>query len=111
MIPRNDRSGYLDKLSYPIGSFRIIAFIVTAILVGLLIFLFSLKMNYFTLQRQLYLVFGVTAGIFLGAFEALMVIPKLKESTEALVWIVLPVGIALFAIPWLIVTQIFGASE
>ena len=57
------------------------------------------------------MLFGAAAGIFLGAFEARTVIPKLKENTETLVWMVLPIGTALFAIPWLFVTQIFGGSE
>ncbi len=105
MLPRNVRLGY------PIGSFRIIAFFVTAIFVGLLIFFASINQGYFSLMRMLYLLFGVAAGIFLGVFEARTVISKLKESTEALVWIVLPVGIALFALPWLFVTQIFSTSE
>jgi hypothetical protein len=105
MLPQNVRIGY------PIGSFRIIAFFVTAFSVGLLIFLASLNLGYFSLVRLLYLLFGIAAGIFLGVFEARTVIPKLKESTEALVWIILPIGIVLFALPWFFVTQVFGASE
>ena len=94
MLPQNVRLGY------PIGSFRIIAFFVTAFFVGLLIFLASLNLGYFSLLRLLYLLFGIASGIFLGAFEARTVIPKLKESTEALVWIILPIGFVLFALPW-----------
>ena len=46
-----------------------------------------------------------------GIFEAKTVIPKLVDSTETLVWTVLPIGTALFAIPWLFVTQTIGTSE
>ena len=98
-------------LGYPVGSFRIAASLVTAFLVGILIFFASINQGYFSLIRLLYLLFGVGAGIFLGAFEAKIVIPKLKESTETLVWTILPIGIVLLAVPWYFVIQVFGASE
>ena len=50
-------------------------------------------------------------GLLFGLFETKAVIPKLLENTETYVWKVLPIGIALFALPWLLVTQLFGASE
>ena len=105
MLPKFSRIGY------PVGKVRLIAFIVTAILVGILIVLASVNLKWLTLTRQLYLLFGVTAGLLFGIFEAKTVMPKLLENTETLVWTVLPIGIALFALPWLFVTQIFGASE
>ena len=57
------------------------------------------------------LLFGVTAGLLFGLFENKKVIPRLLENTETYVWTVLPIGIALFAFPWLFITQIIGTSE
>jgi hypothetical protein len=99
------------KIGYPLGKFRLITFILTALSVGILLALASTNLKWFTTTRQLYLLFGVTAGLLFGLFEAKTVIPKLLENTETYVWTVLPIGIALFSFPWLFVTQIIGASE
>jgi hypothetical protein len=55
--------------------------------------------------------FGVAAGLLLGAIETRLVIPKLVKDTEAFVWQVVPIGTALFGVPLLLVTAFFGVSE
>ncbi len=105
MIPK------FAKIGYPLGKFRLIAFIVTAFSFGIMLVFVSINLKWFTTTRQLYLLFGVIAGLLFGLFETKTVIPKLHENTETYVWTVLPIGIAIFALPWLVVTQLIGASE
>jgi hypothetical protein len=95
----------------PIGKTRIYGSIFLAFATGFFIFLGSANQGLFTLTRQLYLAFGVTAGLLLGVIETKIVIPKLVESTEALVWQVAPIGTALFVFPLLLVIVVFGVSE
>ncbi len=99
------------QIGVPVGKTRLVISIVVAILIGLLLFWKSTTSDLFTLNRQLYLVFGVTAGLLLGALEARVVLPELEENTEAIIWKVAPIGTALFGIPLLLSMVTFGVSE
>jgi hypothetical protein len=78
---------------------------------GFFIFLGSTNFGWFTLTRVIYFLFGVTAGLLLGAIETRLVIPKLVKGTEAFVWQVVPIGTALFGVPLLLVMAFFGVPE
>jgi hypothetical protein len=56
-------------------------------------------------------VFGIVAGALLGVLETRLVTSKLAKNTEAFVWQIIPVGIALFGLPFLLVVAFFGDSE
>jgi hypothetical protein len=90
---------------------RLFSSIFVAFFSGFFIFLGSTNYGLFTLTRQIYFVFGVVAGLLFGVLETRIVIPKLAKNTEAFVWQVAPIGIALFGVPWLLVIAFFGISE
>ena len=100
-----------SHIPVPIGQVRLVGSIVMALVSCFFIFVVSTNLGWFTLTRQIYLVFGVLAGLLLGVLETRLVIPKLAKNTEALVWQVVPIGVAVFGLPLLIVTLLFGASE
>jgi len=65
----------------------------------------------FTLTHQIYFVFGVVSGTLFGVLETRIVIPKIAKNTEAFVWQVAPIGIALLGVPLLLVIAFVGVSE
>ncbi|MEX2739790.1 MAG: hypothetical protein Q6356_012060 [Candidatus Wukongarchaeota archaeon] len=95
----------------PIGKIRLFTSIFMAFVSGFFIFLGSINFGWFTLARVIYFLFGVTAGLLLGAIETGLVIPKLVKDTEAFVWQVVPIGTALFGVPLLLVIAFFGVPE
>ena len=95
----------------PIGKMHLFTSIIMAFVSGFLIFLGSTHFGWLTLARVIYFLFGVTAGVLLGAVEIKLVIPKLVKDTEAFVWHVVPIGTALFGVPLLLVMAFFGVSE
>ncbi len=99
------------QFGVPTGKTRLAISIIVAFLIGLLLFWKTATSDWFTLTRQLYLVFGVTAGLLLGALEPRIVLPKLEQNTEAIIWKVTPIGTALFAAPLLLSMAFFGVSE
>jgi len=100
-----------SKIPLPIGKTRLFISIFMAFVSGYFMFFGSTNFGWFTLTRQIYFLFGVAAGLFLGVFEARMVISKLVKDTEAFVWQVVPIGTALFGVPLLLVIAFFGVSE
>jgi hypothetical protein len=100
-----------SQIPLPIGKTRLFSSIFMALVSGVFIFLGSINYGWFTLTRQIYFVFGVVAGLLLGVLEARIVIPKLVKDKEAFVWQVVPIGIALFGVPLLLVIAFFGVSE
>lgn len=60
---------------------------------------------------MVYFLFGVIAGFLLGVLESRIVISKLANNTEALVWQVVPMSTALLGVPLLLVMAFLGASE
>jgi hypothetical protein len=98
-------------IPFPIGKTRLFSSIYVAFVSGVFIFLGSTNLGWFTLTRQMYLLFGVVAGLLLGFLETRIVIPKLVKDTEAFVWQVGPIGTALFGVPLLLVIAFFGVSE
>jgi hypothetical protein len=101
----------IGQFGVPIGKTRRAISIIVAILIGLLLFWKTTTSDWFTPTRQLYLVFGVTAGLLLGTLEARVVLPELEQNTEAIIWKVAPIGTALFGIPLLLSIVIFGVPE
>jgi hypothetical protein len=95
----------------PIGKTRLYGSIFMAFVSGFFIFSASTNYGWFTLTRQIYFAFGVIAGLLLGVIETRIVIPKLVKDTEAFVWQVVPIGIALFGIPLLLVVAFSGGAE
>jgi len=95
----------------PIGKMRLFTSIFMAFVSGFFIFLGSTNFGWFALARVIYFLFGVTAGLLLGAIETRLVIPKLVKDTEAFVWQVVPIGAALFGVPLLLVIAFFGVPE
>ena len=95
----------------PIGKIRLFSSIFMAFVTGFFIFLWSTHFGWLTLARVIYFLFGVTAGVLLGVVEIRLVIPKLVRGKEAFVWQVVPIGIALFGVPLLLVIAFFGVSE
>jgi MFS family permease len=93
----------------PIGKIRLFSSIFMAFVTGF--FLWSTHFGWLTLARVIYFLFGVTAGVLLGVVEIRLVIPKLVRGKEAFVWQVVPIGIALFGVPLLLVIAFFGVSE
>ena len=99
------------RIAVPIGQVRLFGSMVMALASGFFIFVVSTNLGWFTLTRQIYLVFGVVAGFLLGFLETSLVIQKLAENTETFVWQIAPIGLALFGLPLLLVTALFGVSE
>jgi hypothetical protein len=101
----------VGQFPLPIGKTRLFSSIFVAFVSGVFIFLGSANLGWFTLTRQIYLLFGVVAGLLLGVLETRIVIPKLVKDTEAFVWQVGPISTALFGVPLLLVIAFFGVSE
>ncbi len=53
------------KIGYPLGKFRLVASIATALAVGSLLVLVSTNLNWLTFTRLLYVIFGIAAGLLL----------------------------------------------
>jgi len=102
---------WFRKIPLPIGQTRLISSVFMGLASGFFIFSASAILGYFTLPHLVYLVFGIVAGLLLGFLETSLVTSKLAENTEAFVWQVVPVGIALFGLPSLLITAFFGVSE
>ena len=99
------------QFGVPIGKSRFVTSIILAFPIGFFIFLGSINLNWLTFTRQVYFLFGLFAGIFLGIIEARLVIPKLSQTTETIVWQTVPVGTALLGVPLLLSMAAFGVSE
>ena len=99
------------QFGVPIGKTRLAISIVIATLVGFLLFWKTTTSDWFTLTRQLYFVFGVSAGLLLGALEPRIVLPKLERNAEAIIWKASIIGTVLFVIPLLLSMMAFGVSE
>jgi hypothetical protein len=95
----------------PIGKTRLYISIFMAFVSGFFIYFGSTNFGWLTLTRVIYFLFGVTAGVLLGIVETRIVIPKLVKNTEAFVWQVIPIGTALFGVPFLLVIAFFGVPE
>jgi hypothetical protein len=95
----------------PIGKTRLYISILMAFVSGFFIFWGSTNYGWFTLTRQMYFVFGVVSGLILGFIETRIVISKLGKDTEAFVWQVVPIGLALFGVPLLLVIAVLGVPE
>jgi hypothetical protein len=95
----------------PIGKVRLYISIFMALVSGFFIYFGSTNFGWFTPTRVIYFLFGVTAGALLGVVETRLVIPKLVKDTEAFVWQVVPIGTALFGIPFLLVIAFLGVPE
>ncbi len=100
-----------SKIPVPIGQMRLVGSIFMASASGFFILVVSTTLGWFTSTRQIYLVFGVVAGVCLGVLETSLVIPKLVKNTETFVWQVVPIGTAVLGLPLLLVTVFFGVSE
>ena len=100
-----------SKIPVPIGQVRLVSSLFMALVGGFFVFVVSTDLGWFTFTRQLYLVFGVVAGLLLGVLETSLVVPKLVKNTEAFVWQIVPIVIAVFGLPLLVVTLLFGSSE
>jgi len=95
----------------PIGKTRLYISIFMAFVSGFFIYFGSTHSGWLTLTHVIYLLFGITAGTLLGIVETRIVIPKLVKDTEAFVWQVIPIGTALFGVPFLLVIAFFGVPE
>ena len=95
----------------PIGKMRLFTSLFMAFISSVFIYFGSTNLGWLTPIRVIYSLFGVAAGLLLGAIEIRLVIPKLVEDTEAFVWQVVPIGAALFGLPLLLVIAFFGVPE
>lgn len=100
-----------SQIPLPVGQTRLFGSVVMALGSGFFIFLASTNLGLFTLARQIYLMFGIVAGALLGVLETRLVTQKLAKNTDVFVWQIVPVGIALFGLPFLLVAAFFGDSE
>lgn len=96
------------QFGYPIGKARLVSSIIVAFPVGYFIFLASTNLHWVTLTRQIYFFYGITAGLLLGMLEAKIVMPKLFQNTETIVWKILPIDTALFGVPLLQAVTVLG---
>ena len=101
----------VGQFGVPIGKTRLVISIIVVFPISLLLFWKSTTSDWFTLNRQLYIVFGVIAGLLLGVLESRIVLPKLEQNNETILWKVVPIGTALFGVPLLLAMAIFGVSE
>jgi hypothetical protein len=95
----------------PIGKTRLYVSVFMAFVSGFFIYLGSTYFGWLTLARVSYFLFGISAGVLLGAIETRIVIPKLAEDTEAFVWQLIPIGAVLFGVPLLLAIAFFGVPE
>ena len=100
-----------SQIPLPVGQTRLFSSVVMALGSGFFIFLASTNLDLFTLTRQIYLLFAIVAGALLGVLETRLVTQKLAENTDVFVWQIVPVGIALYGLPFLLVAAFFGDSE
>lgn len=107
----NSATNLYQHVPLPIGKFRLVSSIIVALPIGVLLYLAATNLGWFTLTRQLYLLFGICAGAILGIVEARLVIAKLVNESEAVVWQIVPFALALFGIPLVLSAVLFGSSE
>jgi hypothetical protein len=100
-----------SQIPLPLGQTRLFSSVVMALGSGFFIFLASTNLDLFTLTRQIYLMFAIVAGALLGVLETRLVTQKLAKNTDAFVWQIAPVGLALYGLPFLLVAAFFGDSE
>ena len=101
--------GYpLSRLGYPVTMMRLFGFFLTLFFFSFLLYAATLRHDWFTSARQLYLPAGIATGALGGFVEAKVVTRKLKEDVEIVAWSLLPVAV-LWALPF--VLYFFGSEE
>jgi hypothetical protein len=100
-----------EKFGYPIGQTRLFSSIILSCFFVFFIFEFSERSISFTLMRQFYLIFGVLAGIALATIELKLVLPKLIENKETIVWHIIPASAIIFGLPLVLTIALFGVAE
>lgn len=103
--------GYpLSRLGYPVTVMRLFGFFLTLFFFSFLLYAATLRHDWFTSARQLYLPAGIVTGALGGFIEAKVVTKKLKEDVETVAWSLLPVAV-LWALPFGMVLYFFGIEE
>lgn len=103
--------GYpLSRLGYPVTITRLFGFFLTLFFFSFLLYAATLRHDWFTSARQLYLPAGIVTGALSGFVEARVVTKKLKEDVEIVAWSLLPVAV-LWALPFGMVFYFFGSEE
>jgi hypothetical protein len=101
----------LHRFPYPVGQFRLFSAVAMGFMASIGFFWATTHYEWFILPRQIYLLFGISAGVFLGIYETRLVLAKLSKNKEAFVWQVWVIGAILLWLPLLLATGFFGTSE
>lgn len=77
----------------------------------LLAALAHIKLDWFTPIRQFYFLLGIPAGIFIGYIEAYYVTRRLLKEYEVVAWVLLPLGLVVWVLPFVYIDLFIGSSE
>jgi len=89
---------------------RLFGFFLTLFFFSFLLYAATLRHDWLTSARQLYLPAGIVTGALCGFVEAKVVTKKLKEDVEIVAWSLLPVAV-LWALPFGMVLFLLGVEE
>jgi hypothetical protein len=99
------------RVGIPVAKIRLFSAAVTALGFGALLYLAVPGPYGFTLERGLFLLYGVTMGSFLGWYEAKLVLSQINQRTFRWLWRIPVVTGILVLAPFMLVVAFFGVSE
>lgn len=71
----------------------------------------TVNLHWLNLTRISYIALGAGLGTSLAVFETRLVLSRLATASEATVWEVFPIGVAMFFAPLLATVSLFGVQE
>ncbi len=99
------------RVGIPVAKIRLFGAAVTALGFGVLLYLAAPGPLGFTLERGLFLLWGVTVGSILGWYETKLVLSQINQRTFMWLWRISVVAGILVLAPFAFVLTVFGASD
>jgi hypothetical protein len=99
------------RVSIPASQFRLTAAVFSTFTFGVLLYVASDKLEWFTFTRGFLILFGVVGGCLYGLYESRTVIRGLTKKAQIIAWQILPVGVVLFGLPLLLGKLFLADSE
>ena len=90
------------RVSIPVSQRRLTSAGFSGFFFGVLLYLASTRLNWFTLINGFLILLGIVGGGVLGWFDARTVIRGLTKNTKTIAWQTLPVSVVLFGLPLLL---------
>lgn len=76
---------HYSTLKMPIGQTRLVYAIFMAVPIAVFMYMATVNLHWFTLNRLGYVFYGVLAGLLLGVVESRIVLSRLSKAAEATV--------------------------